>query len=383
MIFNSQVLEYHSNPSKSYLHRYLILTSFIEDSFCIENISLNNDIKETIDVLTCLGKDIKIHENKIVVNGSKECKKVEEVYIKESGSTLRLLLPLLAYFDVKKIVVGKRLSSRPIDLYYPFIDKKEDNIIYLKHGKMNEIDGSVSSQFVSGLLIYNAIINNKNKLVVKNKIVSKNYIEITFDVLSKFGFIFNDFTLVKKDKHINNIVIEDDYSSAINYVVYGLLKNGIILNNLNEHSLQGDKKVVDIFKDYIEFKEDKLIVKKCNNEPINVDIEDIIDCGPILFVYALFSNGISTFKNVNRLKDKESNRLNAMLSNFDLLGVSYKLKDNELSIKGSKEYPFINGLTYNDHRIAMSLIVFGLINENGINVDDLECIKKSNLNFII
>ena len=102
-----------------------------------------------------------------------------------------------------------------------------------------------------------------------------------------------------------------------------------------------------------------------------------------MFVYALFSNGISTFKNVNRLKDKESNRLNAMLSNFDLLGVSYKLKDNELSIKGSKEYPFINGLTYNDHRIAMSLIIFGLINKNGINVDDLECIKKSNLNFII
>ena len=382
MIFKDQILKYNPNPSKSYSHRYLILCSFIDDVFEIENINLNNDILETINVLVKLGKDINIIDNKIIVKGSRSFDFTNEVSINESGTTLRLLLPLLSYIGVKRIKVKDRLFERPIEEYNALIEKKENNYIYLKRGEISEVNGSISSQFISGLLIFNALTGNKKPLVIKNKIVSKKYIEITFDVLNKLGFVFDGYTYVGKQEHINKIYVEDDYSSAANYIVYGLLHDGINLRNLNLESLQGDRKILNMFGDDITLNNDLIIVHKGKLRPIFVDLDETIDLGPILFVYALFAKGESRFINYDRLKDKESDRLNSMLQLFDKLGVKYRFADGSFYIEGKDNYPFVEAKSYNDHRIAMSLIVFGLTNPNGVDIDDISCIKKSVLKFI-
>lgn len=386
MIFNHQELSYNLNPSKSYLHRYLIVASFLNTNLKIKNFVLNNDILETINVLNKIGKKIIINKDYLLVIGNNDKSVVDQVEINESGTTLRLLLPLLANIGVKEIKVGARLFNRPIDEYSEFIRKKDNYTLVLKEGKINTIDASISSQFVSGLLIYNALVQQEKIIQTKNKKVSKNYIEITIDVLKHFGYKYaidgDIYILNINKKMINEITIENDYSTFANYFIHALLTNKHCFTGYNLNSLQGDKKILDIFKDNLSLENDIICITNQKLKPLNIELDNIIDLAPILFVYASFVEEESYFYEFKRLKDKESNRLDSMLQNFDILGVDYTLSESCLMIKGKKEYPFRSVKSYNDHRIAMAFIVFGLINKNGIDIDEVKCLNKSVINFI-
>ena len=189
-------------PSKSILHRYIIGSSLAKGISKIENISFSDDIIATIEAMNKLGANIEKKDNYLLIDGSKTFDKEylnnSEIDCTESGSTLRFLFPLSIVKENKVLFKGKgKLFKRPLSPYFENFDKyqikyshiNENEILLdgvLKSGEY-QIDGNISSQFITGLLFSLPLLNGNSKVIIKGKLESSSYIDITLDCLSKFG----------------------------------------------------------------------------------------------------------------------------------------------------------------------------------------------------
>lgn len=384
--------------SKSISHRYVIAAALSSNLSKIENTLQADDLDATISALKLMGANIDLP----YVSGPLQVLE-DDIIIDcmESGSTLRFLIPFSFMLNKDIIYTGRnRLPKRPLTVYeelasehgLKYEELTEDYLPLRAGGKLSpgifEIDGNISSQFVTGLMFVLPLLEGDSKIIFRTPLESIGYVNLTIDTLKDFGIEIKEIDngyLIKGNQTYNKVnkKIEGDFSQAAFFIVAAILasKEKLILKDLNKNSRQGDMEVIDIVKRMgakVKWDNDDLIVYKSLTTATTVDLKDIPDLGPILMVLAAFSKGETTFKNVDRLRIKESDRLEAMLTNFDILNIEYVLNKDEVVIKGVNEIKGDFKLkTFRDHRIVMALTVLGLKVKGSVTLLETNYVNKS------
>ena len=368
--------------SKSISHRALICAALSKEQSNIYEINRSDDIDATIDALEVIKK------------------RGDTINCKESGSTLRFLIPVAAALGLTATFTGEgSLFSRPISLYGDlFKDKGVDfksndgKLPVTVSGKLLPgkfyVPGNISSQFITGLMFALPLLNGDSEIIITSTLESALYIYITIDVLKSFGIkinkIANIFYIKGRQKYQSaNYTVEGDFSQAAFFACAGAINGNITIKNLNPRSLQGDYKIIDILREFgvkIYFDGGDLRVKKCKNlNGIKIDASQIPDLVPVLSVVAAYAKGETVIYNAERLHLKESDRINATCEMLKSIGADVKATDDGMIINGTGGEKLRGGFvkSCNDHRIAMSAAVASIWTENGVTVDDMGCINKS------
>ncbi len=359
-------------PSKSLSHRAIICASLCKASkSIINNLILSEDIKATIEGMKKLSAENNSHPQS------------PEINCKESGSTLRFLIPLSLVLNNQCSFTGsKKLFERPLDVYFN-IFKKQNISYYINDNSLSvkgnlkagtfEISGKVSSQFISGLFFALPLLADDSKIIITDTLESRNYVYMTIAVMKKFGVIIeqindNEFYIKGNQNYISTTyTVEADYSQAAFFLVANEIGNNIEVMGLNENSLQGDKEIINITKRY-----------KNTEKEIIIDASQIPDLVPIMAVLASLKDGLITkIINAGRLRIKESDRLKAISAELNNLGAKVNEINDGLIIKGVVSLRGGAVSSWNDHRIAMSLAIAATNCENEIVLEGSEAVNKS------
>jgi len=389
-------------PSKSISHRAIICAGLAQGTSSIGNIILSEDIEATLEAISALGACVeKDPENyTLEITGTSFPRRVKQsIDCRESGSTLRFLIPLAALTGTAITLTGKgRLKERPLDEYYKIFDqqgikyKTDRGFLPLTlEGNLNpgiySIRGDVSSQFISGLLFALPLLSGNSKIVVTTEMESRGYIDLTIDILEKYGIKvennhYREFLIEGNQKYNKtNYNIEGDYSQAAFWIVAASLRGSIDCLGLNPESVQGDRMIIDItgkMGAHIEQTQEGLSIKTAVTRGTVIDAAQCPDLVPVLAVLGAFSQGITTIVNAGRLRIKESDRLKAIATELNKLGAKVQEFDEGLKIEGVE---ILEGGTvvdsWNDHRIAMALAVAALKCKKPVEITGFEAVKKS------
>ncbi len=375
-------------PSKSVAHRMIIAAALSDGVSTISNLFPSVDITATTDCMKALGAKISFSNNTAVIEGIKKSPDKAVLDCCESGSTLRFLIPVACALGVDTEFIGRgKLPQRPIT---PFLDElpkhgitfrlpeNGDNLPCLVHGKLTggrfEIDGGISSQFITGLLFALPLLNEESEIVLTSPLQSKPYVDITIGVLRDFGCEISETEtgyFVRGNQRLVPFsgAVEGDYSQAAFFYVANSLGSTIEIAGLNENSLQGDKAIVDICK------------KAAGRKAFELDCSDIPDLVPILSVLGCFCDGKSRITNVARLRIKECDRLAAMEDCLNKIGGKVKSTADTLEIEGVGTFKGGEVGCFNDHRIAMSMAIAATRCEKPLIIRGAECVSKSFPNF--
>ena len=385
-------------PSKSVLHRYIIASSLAKGISKIENISFSEDIIATIEAMKKLGAKIEQKENYLLIDGSDTFKNLNEnieIDCNESGSTLRFLFPLSIVEENKVLFKGRgKLFKRPMTPYFENFEKYKIKHSYIDENKIllegqlksgiYEIDGNISSQFITGLLFSLPLLEGESKIIINGKLESSNYIDISLDCLSKFGIkiinnSYQEFVIEGNQSYkVGNYRTEADYSQAAFFLVANAIGSKIRINDLSENSLQGDKKIIDYISE---------IDKWNSKDTLVLDGSETPDIIPILSLKAAVSGKKIEIVNIERLRIKESDRLKATVEelsklNFDLIEKKDSILINSReNFEVNKNEKVVSLSAHSDHRIAMMIAIAATCYDGEILLDNLDCVKKSYPNF--
>ena len=323
--------------------------------------------------------------------------------VKESGSSLRLLIPVVSALGINaKFIGSKKLFSRPLGIYQKIwlnqgltFDLKKDYLIIegkLKSGDFN-VEGNISSQFISGLLFALPLLDGDSKIIIEGELESAPYVMMTLKTLKS--------AKIETSKQADNIIevfgsqkyspinyeIEADWSHAAFFAAAGALGGETTLYGLNKYSIQGDKEILNILKFMgasIKYNEDNSItIKKASRlNGLDIDILNIPDLAPIIVALASTAKGTTKLYNAKRLRYKESDRINDLKDSFNKIGAKITSTEDEIFIEGVEKLHGGKTSSHNDHRIAMALCVASIVCENDIIIDDAQSINKSSFNFI-
>lgn len=376
--------------SKSFAHRAIISACLAHGVSKIDNINFSDDINATCDAMISLGAKIKRDNNSLIIEGIDNLiDKNIDIDCIESGSTLRFLVPIACALNkgINHFIGRGKLGQRPMGIYEKlfkennlyFVDKSSENEnnyldLYVK-GRLKEgeyhIDGSVSSQFITGLIYALSLNSGDSTLIIDNNLASLGYIDITLDVLKTFGveIINKDYKSFyikggQKYKAINYIV-EGDYSQEAFFEVANYIGNKIEIKGMNENSKQGDREIVRMIMD-LKTKENNVF--DCQNCP------DIV---PILAIASSLTKGVTKIVNIERLKIKECDRLKATYEVLTLLGVKVEMTNSSLTVYGVDTFCGGKFTSYHDHRMAMMIAIASTRANGDIEIDDEKCVSKS------
>ncbi len=382
--------------SKSYMHRLLICAALSDKKTTIVCNTISNDVSATIECLRALGAKVEISGESVVVHPIKSVAPNPVLNCNESGTTLRFMLPLCAALGSNASLIGSgRLPQRPIRPLCNALEKSGVHISLPQKlslpcfvsgmftGGAVEIEADVSSQFVSGLLF--AMGKTGGEVIFKGKCVSTPYIDITLDVMHRFG--------VKSEKTKNGIRVwggytspdeilcEGDWSNAAFWLVAGAIgaKPKLTVNGLNKASVQGDRKILDILDKMnvkTETNGNDVIVYKSDIKGFFADVQNIPDLVPVLAVAAACASGRSVIKSISRLREKESDRIAATVRLLEAMGASAVCENDQMTILPTAPHGgTVDG--YNDHRIVMSGAVAAFATDGEVKITDAEAVKKS------
>ncbi len=383
--------------SKSLSHRYVIASGLAKGKSTITNVLDSDDLTATKHVLTQLGT--RFEDDHII--GSELKLNQKELDCNESGSTLRFMIPIAMCQKEAVTWTGKgRLKDRPLDVYLDLFDQKK--ITYQKpetgylpltvKGPLKEghypLKGNVSSQFITGLLYALPLLKKDSIIELTTPLESKGYVDLTLDVLQSFGIHILStppFYYIKGNQHFQPIKtsIEGDYSQAAFWMVAGLIGKKIDLTGLNPVSKQGDMKIVDLLKDMggqvvFDHVSRSYQIEPSTTYGMKISLTDIPDLGPILMVLAALSSGTSRFEGCERLKIKESDRLQAMVENLTTLGVDISVSGDVVTIIGQPTFKGNQTVdAFNDHRIAMAMAIAAIRSEGPITITGAQSVSKS------
>lgn len=366
-------------PSKSYAHRISIcnfLSGKKPSADCGEFSS--KDILATEDCLNAF------------INGK------NTLDCGESGSTLRFLLPLLASIGGEYSLIGHgRLMERPNEELFSVLQKhgvktiKTDKI-YLS-GKLTsgeyQIRGDISSQYISALLMALPILEGDSKIILTTPLVSAPYVDITLEVLKGYGIKIDrteyGFYVYGGQKFSGNIAPEGDWSNAAFFLVAGAVSGSIAVSGLNKNSVQGDRYIVEILKAAgadISWHGDKLAVNKSDLKGFSFDANSCPDLVPIAAVLAAYAKGKTVINNIQRLKIKESDRVQTTIDMLAAFNIKAESDGENLTVYGG-EVKGGKASSYNDHRIVMSAAVLSLGAKGESEIIDAGAVAKSYPNF--
>lgn len=361
--------------SKSMAHRLLICSALAKGESVVSGVEYSEDILATLDCVEALGAKVIKDGGTVYINGIEKMNSHVRLNCRESGSTLRFLLPVSVTSENSVSFFGEgKLMQRPMGEYEKLlpahgVEFKMESDHFSVKGKLESgeyiLDGSVSSQFVSGLLFSLPLIENNSSIVLENAVESRPYIDLTLSALEKFGVEArwkNENSLFVKGngRYISGEhTVEGDYSNAAFFFALG---EDVEVTGLDENSLQGDRVFIKL-------------LDRIKRGKMATDISDCPDLGPILFVTSAMNHG-AVFTGTRRLKDKESDRLGCMKKELEKCGAEMIIKENEVEVLPSElRSPDEPIFCHNDHRIAMAMSV--LLSKTGGRITGCECVKKS------
>lgn len=352
-------------PSKSMAHRLLICAAFAKTCSDLICPQINEDIAATAEglnrichavVRTDFGYDIYPYQY-----DADPGPRTVLINCHESGSTLRFLLPIVGALGIDTIFeMEGRLPQRPLSPLWEEMERmgctlsRPTESMISCSGQLRpghyRMDGSVSSQFISGLMMALPLIEDETSLEITGSIESKPYIEMTRYVLDLF-----------KDGCPERIEVEGDWSSAAFWLAANALGSNITVTGLHECSPQGDKAIADFLPEM--------------NRNLTICAADIPDLVPILAVVAAAKQG-TVFTDIRRLRLKESDRVASTIAMLENLGGKAEATKNTLTVYGTG----LNGGTvnsYGDHRIAMAAAIAATVCKEPVTILGAECVKKS------
>lgn len=397
-----------ASGSKSVMQRVFAAALLSEGKTIIENPFWCDDTISAKRIIEALGATVKIETNNILIsskfkagnplpklsNSNSQTKRI--INCGESGLSVRMFAPVTALFNEDVLLKGKgSLNKRPMKMFEKPFEKLgvkfSSNSGYLPvsvcgpiQGGVFKVDGSISSQILTGFLTALPKAKNNSVIYVDN-LKSKPYVDLTINILKKFGIeIVNQnykvFKIAGNQKFkAANIKIEGDWSNAAFFLVAGAISGKVEVSNLNINSKQADIKILEAIKNAganIFIEKDKIIVKKQKLKSFTFDATDCPDLFPPLVVLAANCTGISTIKGVKRLLHKESNRAEALQTEFAKLNIKINIIDDVMYIKGGK----ITGGTihsHNDHRIAMAGAIAAINAQSSVTIKQAESVNKS------
>ncbi len=382
--------------SKSMMIRAAAASLLCEETSQIINPSHCDDCLAALHIIKTLGASAKKRNNQILIKGGMDFKN-HHIDCMESGLCMRLFAPIAALSNREIWISGqKSLTKRPMDIVeeplrtlgascfthngFPPIQVKGP----MSGGKVN-VDGSLSSQFLSGLLMALPLCKQDSEVKVSN-LKSKPYVEMTIALLKQFGIKIHSsqdlsyFFIPGNQKYIKTrYTVEGDWSGAAFLLTAGALKGTITVKNIDQDSYQADKKILEALTSLgakVSLFPEQIHVQKNRLDPFEFDATECPDLFPPLVALASCCKGCSILTGVHRLRHKESNRAASLSSEFNKIGVSVSIKENRMEIKGS---PFKGGTidSHNDHRIAMAGAVAGLASQQGVKIKNWQVVSKS------
>ena len=384
--------------SKSDGQRALLCAALSNGISRIKNSGSSKDVLDLLEVIQQMGAIVeKTRPNELKIQGTQKFPLKETFSVGESGLGMRLIVPICAAHTGEFIITGegsilKRTHNFFIQELPAFgVDVSSQNgfppiqIIGKMQAGNYVVDGSQSSQFISGLLLALPLLEGDSILKVDD-LVSKSYVQMTLNTLEKFGVKINTmggskFSVKGSQSFIScDYQVESDWSSASYWLVASALGHDVKISNLNKLSDQPDKKIVEIFEQAtcsIETTDEIITINGFERIPFTCDLKDCPDLFPALTVLAAFCPGKSVIKGAGRLKNKESDRGLALQSELGKLGVEIELLDDEMIIHGQNELKSSIVKSHGDHRIAMSLAIAGTFIEGGLKIEHPEVVSKS------
>ena len=295
----------------------------------------------------------------------------------------------------------ERMEERPIGALVDGLREAGANIRYLKnegyppllikgqhlHGGVIHVDGSVSSQFLTALLMSAPLIDGETTIKIKGELVSKPYIDITLDTMEKFGVSvlnqdYQSFVISSDATYLSpgSFLVEGDASSASYFLAAGAIKGGTVrVTGVGKQSIQGDIRFADALEKMgaiINWGDDYIEVSAGRLSAIDMDMNHIPDAAMTIATTALFAHGTTRMTNIYNWRVKETDRLVAMATELRKVGAIVEEGSDFISIEPPKVLSHAQIDTYNDHRVAMCFSLIAL-SDTSVTINDPGCTAKT------
>jgi 3-phosphoshikimate 1-carboxyvinyltransferase len=386
-------------PSKSYTHRAVAIAA-LSKNVEVKNPLISEDTKASIRAIEAFGAVVEQRKDSLIIEGFEGSPQPPEnvIDVANSGTTLRIMTAISSLVSGSTVLTGdesiRRRPNTPLlnalnELGAEAFSTRNNGMApIVVRGKIMGgrvyIDGSISSQFISALLITCPFAKNETSILIKGDLKSKPYVDITLDMLKQAGAKITEkgtsYTVEGGQKlKLKSFTVPGDFSSASFMMAAGALCGEVTIKDMFP-SEQGDSALVDILSEMgADIKWDKkkgtVAVSKGELHGITVDVGKTPDLVPILTVLGAAAEGTMVIENAEHVRYKETDRLHAMAVELNKMGVDITEEKDRLVIKGGKmKGAQVHG--WNDHRVVMALTVAGMV-AGKTTVDTVESVGIS------
>jgi len=388
--------------SKSAMQRACAAALLKGGTTIIRNPGTSNDDKAALQIIRQLGAVVEEREDHLVVTSNGVHPASNTIHCGESGLSIRMFTPIAALATRAIEITGDgSLKKRPMDFFGDVLPKlnvaveTNDGKIPLQvKGPLQPttitIDGSLSSQYLTGLLFAYAAASAQNVTIQVERLASKPYVDLTLNIMKRFGLPLPHnrnyeafyFDAASAQRNVNTVeyYVEGDWSGAAFLLVAGAIAGTVTVKGLDTTSTQADKAILQALMQtgaLMSVAEAEIKISTASLQPFHFDATDCPDLFPPLVALAACCNGRSVIEGVSRLAHKESDRAHTLQEEFGKMGVEITLQDNLMLINGGTAIKGASVHSHHDHRIAMACAVAGLVADGPTAIDVAEAVNKS------
>lgn len=399
--------EVHLPGSKSISNRVLLLAALAEGTTHITNLLDSDDIKHMLNALTALGIKYTLSacRTKCEVNGIGGLFNHQQpltLFLGNAGTAMRPLTAALAASNVDVTLTGEpRMYERPIGHLVDALRQWQADIRYIGSedfpplqikgkplpGGSMQIDGSISSQFLTAVLMVAPLLSGNSEIHISGELVSKPYIDITLALMQRFGVEvqnhdYKRFSIKGGQTYHSpgHWLVEGDASSASYFLAAAAIKGGCIkVTGIGKHAVQGDIHFADALEAMgadVEWGDDYIMVTRNTLSGIDRDYNAIPDAAMTIATTALFASGPTVIRNVYNWRVKETDRLAAMAAELRKVGAEVEEGHDYLKVTPPATLKHASIATYNDHRMAMCFSLVAL-SDTAVTIEDPDCTAKT------
>lgn len=386
--------------SKSAMQRACAAALVAGDETLLHNPGLSADDKAAMDIITQLGAKVQTEGDTLRITSNGVQPVNDTIHCGESGLSVRMFTPIAALSNRSITVTGQgSLLQRPLDFFDEVLPRLEVSC-RTQNGRLPmevrgplksadiEVDGSLSSQFLTGLLLAYAAAGAQDVTISVRNLNSKPYIDLTLQVMKSFGLKtpandnYERFHFDQQSAPISSTriyTVEGDWSGGAFLLVAGAIAGGIQVDGLDVFSSQADKAILQALMQcgaVMSVTEKRIDIGPAPLKPFHLDATDCPDLFPPLVALASACDGRSVIEGVHRLTHKESNRALTLREEFGKMGIEIMLQDDLMVITGGKTKG-AQVQSHHDHRIAMACAVAALRADGPVTIDGAEAVNKS------
>lgn len=368
----------------------------------LHNPGVSDDDKAALEIIQQLGATVKNENSNIIIESNGVPPVSNEINCGESGLSVRMFTSIAALSEKEIIITGRgSLLKRPLTFFNEVLPQlnvqceSNNGLLPLKikgplQPKNIRVDGSLSSQFLTGLLFAYSAANASDITITVKNLSSKPYIDLTLKVMNDFGlkvpvnknyedFYFDSNPINQSTNQLINYSVEGDWSGGAFLLVAGAIAGNIIVKGLDVFSTQADKKILQALMQSeanISVAENQIEVSESKLKAFYFNATDCPDLFPPLVALAAYCEGTSVIEGIHRLTHKESNRALTLQEEFGKMGIEISFQDDVMLVKGGK-VKSARVSSRHDHRIAMACAVAALNADGEIIIDDAHAVNKS------